>query len=195
MLTAQVLIFSADGKLVRRLGKEGGYDDGNATVDSSKFFWLAFDPTTGVAEDVFAAFEDDGTLWVSDADNERVLHLDPATGRYLGQRAHIPASYAAAVAGGDPTRVFSNFKEFRVGCHGPLNESWSLVRNWAAALASRFLAKGTRAFAGFRAVQTTPDGRTVSLVQSATTRVVQKPKPGCRGASAPDPSIGMGLPA
>ena len=187
--TSQVLIFSANGKLVQRLGKEGGYDDSNATVDSSKFFWLAVDPSTGGAEDVFTAFEDDGSLWVSDADNERALHLDPATGRYLGQRAHIPASYAAAVAGGDPTRVFSNFKEFRVGYRGPLNESWSLVRNWAAALAPRFLAKGTRGFAGFRAVQTTPDGRTVSLVQSTTTRVVQKPKPGCHGAHCPESNV------
>ncbi len=154
--TSQVVLFSSDGQLIRRLGTLHGYADGNATVDHSKFFWTDGDP-------LWVAFEDDGTLWVMDTGNQRSLHLTPE-GSFLGQRQHLPASYTMAVSGGDPTRVFSNFLEFQVGYNGPLNKSWSLVRNWAAGLDTSYQKSGGVARSGFHSVQLTADKKHVGLV-------------------------------
>lgn len=156
MKTSQVVLFSSDGQLIRRLGTLNGYADGNVTVDASKFFWTDVDP-------VWVAFEDDGTLWVMDSGNQRSLHLTPQ-GSFLGARQHLPASYTMAVSGGDPTRVFSNFLEFKVGYSGPLNKSWSLVRNWAAGVNTTYRKSGGVSRSGFHSVQVTPDKKHVGLV-------------------------------
>jgi hypothetical protein len=65
--TSQVCIFSsATGKLISRLGKRGGYGDGNVTVAASKFFWRPGDA-------LWVTFQDDGTIWVADTGNQRAL--------------------------------------------------------------------------------------------------------------------------
>ena len=156
------------------------------TVAGSKFFWNAGDK-------LYTAYQDDGTLWVSDYENRRAIRIDPAQsesdGNLHGERQHIPASYASAVCHDDSTRVFSNFLEFEVKYDAtgkiPFNQSWSLVRNWAAGCAPRFIYDGTDGFAGFKSVRKTPDGRAVSLLQSTLDSIVQKVKPGCHGARCP----------
>ena len=121
--SSQVVVFSAKtGKVIRRLGQAGGYADGNVTVAHTKFFWVA-------REHIWVTHEDDGSLWVDDAGNQRSLHISADGGEYLGERQHLPASYLSTVSGGDSTRIFSNFLEFEVSYEEgkPLNQVCSTL--------------------------------------------------------------------
>jgi hypothetical protein len=154
--SSQVVLFSDDGRVLRRLGKPGGYNDGDPTVTPSKFFWNRGDH-------LWVSFQDDGTLWVMDSGNQRSLHLT-AMGDFIGHRQHIPASYTTAVSDGDPTRVFSNFLEFKVGYAESLNKSWSLVRNWGAGISAEYQKDGGTNRPGFHSVRLAPDNTTIGLV-------------------------------
>jgi hypothetical protein len=157
LTSSQVVLFSEEGRVLRRLGKPGGYADGDPTIAPSKFFWQRGDQ-------LWVAFQEDGTLWVMDSGNQRSLHLT-ATGEYIGVRQHLPASYTTAVSDGDATRVFSNFLEFKVG-YGPepLNKSWSLVRNWAAGINAEFRKEGGTNRPGFHSVRVAADNTTIGMV-------------------------------
>jgi hypothetical protein len=112
------------------------------------------------------AHEDDGSIWVADAANLRTLHLDSNSGRFLGSVDYVVASYSSTVSSEQPSRVFSNYREYEVKYSGgrtPLNQSWSLVRNWAAGLDSNWT-KDNSHFEGFHAVEQTKDNKTMALV-------------------------------
>jgi hypothetical protein len=157
-----VHIFSSVGKFVKSLGKEGGYSVGGPEVDETRFFWLE-------KTQVFMAHEDDGTLWVADGANLRTLHLDPTDGKQLNSVDYVVASYASAVSSAQPSRVFSNYREYDVKYTAgatPLNKSWTLVRNWAAGLDSNWT-KDNSHFEGFNTVEQTSDNRTIGFVSMA----------------------------
>jgi hypothetical protein len=124
LATSQVQIFSSNGKYSKSLGTKGGYSTGGPAVSAGRFFWL--DSTQ-----VFMAHDDDGSIWVADAANLRTLHIDSNTGQFLGSVDYIVASYSSTVSSEQPSRVFSNYREYEVkysGGKAPLNQSWSLVR-------------------------------------------------------------------
>jgi hypothetical protein len=162
--SSQVKYFDGTtGKLVVTLGKKGGYNDGDPTVDEKRLFWPADSNVP-----VFLAHEADGSIWVADPGNFRTIHLS-SSGAFLGDSMYTPASYASTVNTEDPAQVFSNYREFAVDYTKgkALNASWKLVRNWAAGLDDGWTGEHARAFEGFAAVHQTASGATVGLVKMA----------------------------
>ena len=161
LATSQVHLFSADGKYLKSFGQRGGYATGGAQVSAARFFWLP-------GQKVFMAHEGDGSLWVADGGNLRTLHVD-SNGKELGSTEYIVASYSSAVSSAQPTRVFSNYREYEVAYSGgvtPLNQSWKLVRNWAAGLDVNWTITNA-GFEGFHQVEETSDNKTIGLVNMA----------------------------
>ena len=160
--TSQVQIFASDGAFVKSFGQPGGYSTSGPAVSAQRFMWHS-------EGQVFLSHEDDGSLWVADSGNLRTVHVD-SDGKYLDSVDYVVASYASTVHSEQPTRVFSNYREYEVKyTRGkvPLNQSWTLVRNWAAGLDGNWT-QGKSHFEGFHSVQQTPDGkRTIGIVSMA----------------------------
>jgi hypothetical protein len=91
-------------------------------------------------------------------------------------------SYLSTTSYTDPTRVFSNFLEFKVDATAPCgaanenddacdasvppfgSSSWTLVNNWAAGLDYTMRSRPP-AFDGFHAVAEIADGRTLGFIE------------------------------
>jgi hypothetical protein len=81
------------------------------------------------------AADDDGGLWVADNGNRRLMRFNATTGLLVGTPLqYAPSSYSATVSYSDPTRLFSNFLEYKINYSVPLSDptAWELVNNWAA---------------------------------------------------------------
>jgi len=139
-------------------GTAGGYAS-NASVSTSKFYWNDARGTLPT----FISFQTDGTFWVRDTGNDRILHF-AADRSYLGQLMYIKHSYSAGVDRNDATRVFSDYKEFQIDYSktlGPANGSWTLVNNWGGAVTSAFDDDNFR----LKSVATLNNGHTYALLK------------------------------
>ena len=171
----------AQGRQVAALGALGGYVEDPA-VNTGK---LCFQARDGGEQTALAAAPN-GSVWVVDTCNNRMLHLltDAANaGRSDAQVAYLPAVYTSTVDHGNPRRVFANFLEFDVDNTAPLvpGRSWTLARNWLAGLPAAL--KDDRAFnggfGGFTTVETLSNGRTYGIVAAqGRTMVVELPAAG-----------------
>ena len=72
-------------------------------------------------------YDTDGSYWIIDTGNNRLLHLN-AVNAFIEQVMFIPDSLDVNVCGNDPTRVFSEYLEFKVDYTAG---SWQLTKNWA----------------------------------------------------------------
>ena len=177
----QLKRYDAQGRQLTMLGALGGYADDPA-VSAGK---LCFQARDGGEQTALAAAPD-GSVWVVDTCNNRMLHLltDAANaGRSDAQIAYLPAVYTSTVDHGSPRRVFANFLEFDVDNTAPLvpGRSWRLVRNWLAGLPA--VLKDDRAFnggfGGFTTVETLSNGRTYGIVSAqGRTVIVELPAAG-----------------
>jgi hypothetical protein len=147
----QVKCYNASGMSQWTLGQSGGYANG-VNVTTGKFLFLCYDnnyaPNIGNGVPLtYLAFQGDGSFWVGDPGNCRMLHF--SSGRsYQGQVAYLPDRQNMTADPNNPARVFSGYLEFQVDYTKPLlpgdpdttlggNGSWQLVRNWAVIFYSR----------------------------------------------------------
>ena len=158
------------GVLIKKLGRPGGYADGNPAVESDKFFWgdgvtTAGSGTTGIAAD------DAGAVWVIDNANRRLLRLNHTTGDLVGEPvSYAPASYCSTVSTVNSSRVFSNFVEYAVDYHHtptkdpryPASEGWVLVRNWLAGVTNESMVDWSSSFSGLNSIAEV-GGRTLAI--------------------------------
>ncbi|MEI7466238.1 MAG: hypothetical protein WCJ87_12905, partial [Burkholderiales bacterium] len=170
----QLKRYDAQGQQLATLGTMGGYTQ-DPTVSAGK---LCFQARDGSEQTALAAAPD-GSVWVVDTCNNRMLRLltDAANaGRSDAQIAYLPAVYTATVDHAKPRRVFANFLEFDVDNTAPLapGRSWKLVRNWLAGLPAAL--KDDRAsigaWGGFLTVETLSNGRTYGIVQAQGRQVI-----------------------
>jgi hypothetical protein len=125
----QVKAVDRNGVLLWTYGQAGGYASGPAVANDKLWFReLAVEKTS-------VAVQPDGSFWVVDTANMRMLHVG-ANLAYIEQVAYLPHSYVATVDQNDTKRVFSNFLEYEVDTEAPLvpgeSASWKLLRNWKA---------------------------------------------------------------
>ena len=169
----QVKRFDAStGALQYAYGAPGGYlAPGSGISVAPTRFWFSPPVSTNafgsmpVPASYVAWTPDGGSFWLSDWGNRRMLRLAVADGSQLDSLAWLLSSYASAVPAAEPTRVFSNFLEFRVNYSLPpgVPGAWELVANWGAGLPQGFTAWdiGTPlsnwAFAGFKTAATVLD--------------------------------------
>lgn len=151
------------------LGTAGGYNATNGNLVTTTKFWF-YAPA-------FITIQSDGSFWFGDVGNERSLHFSSARA-YLNQIAFLPANYVMAVDPNAPTRVFGGgwleyqidySKTLQAGDPGATggNNSWKLVRNWAAGISSSYFGGTTNE--GISTVATLSNGRTYALVYNFTT--------------------------
>ncbi|GAB4018646.1 hypothetical protein GCM10028808_53900 [Spirosoma migulaei] len=126
----QVKGFStATGNLSWQLGTLGGYRI-NPTVSTNKFYFT--DAKGGGNQFTFIAYAPDGSFWVGDTGNSRMLHYSNSR-VYLEQVMYLNHPYTCSFDINDSTRVFAGNLEFKVDYSkllAPDNGSWKLVRNW-----------------------------------------------------------------
>lgn len=171
----QVKAYDENGSKLWMYGQAGGYNNGETSVTTKKLWFGRGDEKSSIA------VQSDGSFWVNDYQNNRLIHIS-ASRTYLEQIAYQPHSYLATVDLNNPSRVFSNFLEFKIDYSKPLKAgstgSWVLVKNWAAGLPNSQYSSG--AFDGLRTVNTLSNGRTYGLISSndGSLAVVELPKTG-----------------
>lgn len=171
----QVKAYDRDGTKLWTYGQAGGYNNREPSVTTKKL-WFGRE-----GEQSSIAIQSDGSFWVNDYQNNRLLHIS-ASRTYLEQIAYQPHNYLATVDLNNPSRVFSNFLEFKIDYSKPLKAgatgSWVLVKNWAAGLPNPQYPSGS--FDGLRTVITLSNGRTYGLISSndGSIAIVELPKIG-----------------
>lgn len=150
----QVKAWNANGSAAWTLGVAGGYETNGPDVSNEKFLFRDRD---GVVKGC-VTFAPDGTFWVGDAGNRRLLHYS-ASRQVLETIQFQNISYSVSVNATDPTRVFCDYLEFAVDYSKPLREGWTLVRNWAGGLPESYFTFTS----GLRQVTTLSNGRTYGL--------------------------------
>ncbi|WP_173809428.1 malectin domain-containing carbohydrate-binding protein [Hymenobacter caeli] len=153
----QVKAYSRIGVPLWTYGQAGGYVANGSAVRNDKL-WFENSVTS---ETAFITVLPDHSFWVSDIGNNRCLHFS-ATRAYLEQVMYQPFSYTTSVDANDPTRVFSDFLEFKVDYTKPIGDSWTLVRNWRAGLDARYIGFTQ----GLHQVATLANGRTYALLRN-----------------------------
>ncbi len=186
----QVKAFDSLGNMLWTYGRAGGYAN-DPTVSADKLMFL-LQPGIELSS---VAVESDGSFWVADTANNRLLHISSQR-TYLDQVAYLPASYCATVDPNNPQRVFSNFLEFQVDDSHPLSPgtaSWKLVRNWLAGLPDVDAHSFNGRYGGLHTVVTIPQarGRTYALMNriDGSEQVLELP------AAGPARDTGMNLPS
>lgn len=171
----QVKAFDRSGNLRWTYGQLGGYASDPAVSPTKLWFRGAKleNSLPTVTEYTALAVLPDGSFWIGDTAQSRLLHIGP-TRKYVGQILYRPRSYSAQVDPNNPSRVFSNFLEYSVDTSSPLNpgegRSWTLVRNWLAGVPGLPTTGDSAAYSnigygGFAAVLTLPNQRTYAVVR------------------------------
>ena len=152
----QIKAIDRTGASLWTYGMAGGYQANGPAVTTNKF-WFSWDME--MTPMTFLTFQPDGTFWVGDGGNHRVMHFS-VPGNYLEQIMYQPHSYATTVDPNNPSRVFNQFLEFNVDYTKPLQQSWALVDNWGANLAGNYITWNE----GLWDVTDFTNGRTYGLV-------------------------------
>jgi hypothetical protein len=143
----QIKAYTAAGALSWTYGQAGGYPVQGPDVVNNKFWFEIADPLARGAVDrdpygapfTFVKWQPDGTFWVLDTGNLRVLHFG-ADRSYREQIMYLPDRLQLAGDQANATRIFSGHLEFQVST-APLkpgdqsllaSPTWKLVKNWGA---------------------------------------------------------------
>ncbi|SEM62870.1 PA14 domain-containing protein [Mucilaginibacter gossypiicola] len=172
----QLKAFDVDkGSPLWTYGTAGGYVT-DPNVRNDKFY---FNETKGPG--TFIAFQPDGSFWVEDPGNSRAQHFT-ADRKFIDRIMYLQTSYSSFVDANDPSRVFSDYLEFKVDYSKPLaanNGSWQLVRNWGHNIPAEYDDKYNR----LRGVATLTNGKTYALLTHrfrtlVSWKLVELPKAG-----------------
>lgn len=161
--SSQIKTYSTkNNKLAWTLGQANGYAS-SAEVKNDKFYF--WDNNMNEVKG-FVSFGTDGSIWVGDAGNNRIQHFS-ASRTYLENIMYMPMSYSSSVNITDPTRVFSDFLEFKVDYSktlGGTNGSWILVNNWKPGLNSNYYKSNSDTREVFKNCVTLSNGKTYGTI-------------------------------
>ncbi len=155
----QVKAFNSAGTLLWTYGLPGGYPANGVAVATNKF-WFSYE---GV-DQTFLSIAPDGSFWVGDEENHRVLHFSAGL-NYIEQIMYQPHSYRTSVDQNNPCRVFNQFLEYYVDYTKPLSQAWTLVNNWKVNVPSNNITYAE----GIYQVTDFPNGRTYALIDNVAT--------------------------
>jgi hypothetical protein len=139
-MSQQVFGFTPTGTKVLTLGLPGGYRSNGPAVTPNKFMFLSAIRNAFTFPRAFLAAQTDGTFWVGDGGNVRILHY-AGDGTYLEQISMVGDNQHAAIDPQSPSRIFGyNFLEWKYNFAGLApGTGWSLVNNWASGPAFDYL--------------------------------------------------------
>ncbi len=180
----QIKAYNMSGVLQWTFGKAisgaNGYS-ADPTVTNDKFWFYRQDILNWAdccMEHTSIAFEPNGSFWVLDAMNARVMHYQlgvtpGALPIYQNQISFLDDFYVVAVDQNNPSRVFASMHgkwlEYSVNSDRTLagtNGSWTLVKNWGYGLGTNFK---NNTFEGFTGVATLSNGRTYAVAYDYST--------------------------
>jgi hypothetical protein len=161
-------------------GDAGGYASSPAVSDTKLCFKVAGGERTALAA------ESDGSLWVGDTCNNRMLRFAPASTTAGTKVSYLPLVYASTVDHGNPSCVYANFLQFcntvnRTDALVAGGAAWPLVKNWLPSLPEGVVdsSRDNSGFGGFTTVQTLSNTRTYGLVSvGAVQKLVELPASG-----------------
>ena len=164
---------TSSSSLLWTFGQRGGYVN-DPTVTDNKFYFsdlrTSDDPLnpSGQYSSTFIAFQGDGSFWVGDSGNSRAQHYT-ANRIFVNRIMFLPGSLNCYVDHNNPTRLFSDFLEFKIDYSLPLsptNNSWKLVKNWGAIIPPDY----DNVYSGhLRFVTTLSNGRTYATLSPGNT--------------------------
>lgn len=135
-------------------------------VTNYKFYFTLQD-----GQQPFVAFEPDGSLWVGDCGNSRMMKYNTSN-VFVDYIMYLPHNYNVAVDAKNPNRVFCGFQEFYVDytkLTTNASAAWTYVKNWAATAPSAYTAGFTTNI--FRSVTTFASGRTYAFLKNLTNNI------------------------
>ena len=145
-------------------GDAGGYSSSPVVSDSKLCFKVAGGERTALAA------EADGSLWVGDTCNNRLMRFAAGATSASNKVSYLPTVYASTVDHGNPSCVYANFLQFcnnatRTDALVAGGAAWPLTRNWLASLPAELGSSSTdnSGFSGFTTVETL-SGRTYGLL-------------------------------
>ncbi|MBL7837373.1 MAG: choice-of-anchor D domain-containing protein [Bacteroidetes bacterium] len=160
---SQIIFYSINyGTKVKTLGQYNGYAS-SAKVENDKFYF--WDNNMNIVKG-FVGFGTDGSIWVGDCGNNRMIHFS-ASGTFIEQIMYMPMSYSSSVNVSDPTRVYSDFLEFKIDYSKSLegtNGSWVLAYNWKPGLNSNYWKTNSDTREVFRNCVTLSNGKTYGTI-------------------------------
>lgn len=146
-------------------GDAGGYASSPAVSDTKLCFKVAGGERTALAA------ESDGSLWVGDTCNNRMLRFAAGATTAGTKVAYLPMVYASTVDHGNPSCVYANFLQFcntvnRTDALVAGGTAWPLVKNWLPSLPAGVTdsSRDNSGFGGFTVVETLSNSRTYGLV-------------------------------
>ncbi|MES2648512.1 MAG: hypothetical protein V4717_16655 [Bacteroidota bacterium] len=116
----QVKAFDYKGNSLWVYGQKGGQAL-SAGIAYDKFYMLP--------NYASVAIQDDGSFWLADIGNNRLLHLSEQR-KFIEQLLYTPHKYTSHVDPNNTSSVFSDFSEFHVDYAKPLRKSWTFINNW-----------------------------------------------------------------
>ncbi|GEO08780.1 hypothetical protein [Segetibacter aerophilus] len=111
------------------LGDANGNNVNPAVTNTRFAFWKRDQETAAKLGYGSIAFAPDGSFWVCDPGNFRMLHYSSATA-YIEQIQYTGRSYNLAVDLVDHSRVISTMLEYQVDYTSSIKNSWVLKYNW-----------------------------------------------------------------
>ncbi|MEI7463775.1 MAG: FlgD immunoglobulin-like domain containing protein [Burkholderiales bacterium] len=163
-------------------GAAGGYASSPAVSDTRLCFKVAGGERTALAA------ESNGSMWVADTCNNRMLRFAAGATTADTRVASLPVVYTSTVDHGNPSCVYANFLQF---CHSGTGSrtdalvaggaAWPLVKNWLPSLPAGVAdaSVDNSGFGGFTTVQTLSNGRTYGLINvGAVQKLVELPSSG-----------------
>lgn len=112
------------------LGQAGGYSISPAVADDKFFFSYPLEISNKYNQVYHSlAWQDDGSFWVLDNPNYRLLHFsaDRTLIEFVG---YIGRHYTHSVNLNNPNRLMAWYLEFEIDYTKPLAQGWKLVNNW-----------------------------------------------------------------
>ncbi len=117
-------------------GQLGGYD-GSPLVENDKFYFTD-QKTVSWTSDIWIpqinhgsiSYETDGSYWVLDVGNNRMMHFD-SSNTYIEKIQYIPDWLITAIDVNDPTKVLNNMWEYEIDyTETDVSNAWTLKYNW-----------------------------------------------------------------
>lgn len=161
-------------------GDLGGYASSPAVSDTKLCFKVAGGERTALAA------ESDGSVWVGDTCNNRMLRFAAGATTAGTKVSYLPLVYASTVDHGNPSCVYANFLQFcntvnRTDALVAGGAAWPLVKNWLPSLPAGVAdsSRDNSGFGGLTVVETLSNSRTYGLVTvGSVQKLVELPSSG-----------------
>ncbi|MRI02122.1 hypothetical protein GH721_16375 [Kriegella sp. EG-1] len=164
----QVRFFNAaNGAEANAFGQLGGYANGPAVMNDK--FYFSDSKSKDFDADIYTpqynhaalSFEDDGSFWVLDVGNNRMMHYNQYR-NYVEKIQYTPDWLNLSVDKNNPAKLFVDFLEYEIDYNqADVAKSWTLKNNWGYYITDEY----NNAFGRIREPVTLSNGETYFLLR------------------------------